>query len=330
MPLVKHSRGSESLAGAQRELVQDITGQLLKRSAGGATCCKIRPSSGAPSCRCQLQLEVDWRAFNKVSIPLWNVSCRPTSKQPSSGSASTTPRHSWQLQQRFTGQVPECADRRAPATLSERCSNPLSRRCAPLEQHGATYGRAPGRVAEVMTREVRVANPDDSVQQIAQIMREADTGALPVGEGDRLVVGMVTDRDVAVGLVAEGRDPARTKVREVMSKEVRYVFEDEDLEHVAENMAEQQVRRLPVMNRQKRLVGIVSLGDIAKGRQSPLAGRALSGITRQGGQHTGGLSSSGRSQMVDQGNLPKDVPASDRDRQREIAARVGGTGYQRG
>ena len=195
-------------------------------------------------------------------------------------------------------------------------------------QHGA-YDRTSGRVADVMRRDVRIANPDDTVQQIAQVMREADTGALPVGEGDRLV-GMVTDRDVAVGLVAEGRDPARTKVREVMSKEVRYVFEDEDLEHVADNMAEQQVRRLPVMNRQKRLVGIVSLGDIAKGRQSPLAGRALSGITRQGGQHTGGLSSSGRSQMIDQGNLPKDVPASDRDRQREIAARVGGTGTQRG
>ena len=172
-------------------------------------------------------------------------------------------------------------------------------------QHGA-YDRTSGRVADVMRRDVRIANPDDTVQQIAQVMREADTGALPVGEGDRLV-GMVTDRDVAVVLVAEGRDPARTKVRDVMSKEVRYVFGDEGLEHVADNMAEQQVRRLPVMNRQKRLVGIVSLGDIAKGRQSPLAGRALSGITRQGGQHTGALSSSGRSQMIDQGNLPKDV-----------------------
>src|ERR1700760_3333586 len=103
-----------------------------------------------------------------------------------------------------------------------------------------------------------------------------------------------------------------------MTAEVRYVFDDEELEHVVENMAEQQVRRLPVMNRQKRLVGLVSLGDLAKGRQSPLAGRALSGIARQGGQHTGASSSSGRSQ-VDQGNMLKDIPASDRDRQREIA-----------
>ena len=140
---------------------------------------------------------------------------------------------------------------------------------------------------------------------------------------------MVPDRDVAVRLAAEGRDPARTKVRDVMTPEVHYVFEDEELEHVAENMAEQQVRRLPVMNREKRLVGVVSLGDIAAARHSPLAGRALSGIARQGGHHTGALSSTGRSQTADQRNLPTDIPAGDRDRQREIAARVGGTVPQR-
>jgi CBS domain-containing protein len=122
------------------------------------------------------------------------------------------------------------------------------------------------------------------VQQAARAMRESDTGALPVGESDRLV-GMVTDRDVTVRLVAEGGDPARTKVRDVMTPEVRYVFEDEDLEYVADNMAQQQVRRLPVMNRQKRLIGVVSLGNIAKGRRSQLAGRALQGIAREGGQH---------------------------------------------
>ncbi len=184
-----------------------------------------------------------------------------------------------------------------------------------------------GCVADVMSREVKLVGPDDNVRQVAQMMREADTGILPVAEGDRLI-GMLTDRDVTVRLVAEGRDPGQTKVRDVMTADVRYVFEDEDLEHVAENMAEQRVRRLPVMNRQKRLVGVVSLGDMTKGRRSPLAGRALSGIALQGGQHTRALSSSGRSQ-VDQGNPPKDVPASDRDRQREIAARVGGTGIQR-
>ena len=154
----------------------------------------------------------------------------------------------------------------------------------PLEGSWARGSFGERCVADIMRRDVHLASPDDTVQQAARQMREEDTGALPVGEGDRLV-GMVTDRDVAVRLAAEGRDPARTKVREVMSPEVRYVFEDEDLEHVADNMAEQQVRRLPVMNRQKRLVGVVSLGDIAKAAKPQVAGSALGGIAREGGQH---------------------------------------------
>ena len=211
---------------------------------------------------------------------------------------------------------------------AEQTLLPLEQRISEREhQQRQNREERSGCVGDVMSREVKLVGPDENVRQVAQMMREADTGILPVAEGDRLI-GMLTDRDVTVRLVAEGRDPGQTKVRDVMTADVRYVFEDEDLEHVAENMAEQRVRRLPVMNRQKRLVGVVSLGDMAKGRRSPLAGRALSGIARQGGQHTGALSSSGRSQ-VDQGNLPKDVPASDRDRQREIAARAGGTGTQR-
>jgi CBS domain-containing protein len=143
-----------------------------------------------------------------------------------------------------------------------------------------------GRVADVMQREVRLASPEDTVQQAARLMREEDTGVLPVSEGDRLV-GMVTDRDLAVRVAAEGRDPARTKVREVMTPEVRYVFEDEDLRHVADNMAEQQIRRLPVMNRNKRLVGVVSLSDLArKGGLTEEVGRALRGVAREGGQHS--------------------------------------------
>jgi CBS domain-containing protein len=214
---------------------------------------------------------------------------------------------------------------RAVRQTAEQTLQPLEQRISEREQQQRQNGEErSGCVADVMSREVKLVGPDDNVRQVAQMMREADTGILPVAEGDRLI-GMLTDRDVTVRLVAEGRDPGQTKVRDVMTADIRYVFEDEDLEHVAENMAEQQVRRLPVMNRQKRLVGLVSLGDMAKGRRSPLAGRALSGIARQGGQHTGALSSSGRSH-IEQGNLPKDVPASDRDRQREIAARVGGTG----
>ena len=131
-----------------------------------------------------------------------------------------------------------------------------------------------------MSRGVRVASPEDTVQQAARLMREADTGVLPVGENDRLI-GMVTDRDVALRLAAEGKNPAQTKVREVMTPEVRYVFEDEDLHRVAATMAAQRVRRLPVLNREKRLVGIVSIGDLAAEAGTPrLAGRALAGTAQ--------------------------------------------------
>jgi CBS domain-containing protein len=144
------------------------------------------------------------------------------------------------------------------------------------------------KVSDKMTRNVRVADADDSLQQVARSMAESDTGALPVGQGDKLV-GMITDRDIAVRGVAQGKGPD-AKVREVMTPEVKYCFEDEDLGHVARNMGEQQVRRLPVVNREKRLVGILSLGDIAMGEAPQPAGEALAGVSRPGGAHsqTGG------------------------------------------
>ncbi|HWX46530.1 MAG TPA: CBS domain-containing protein [Roseomonas sp.] len=144
------------------------------------------------------------------------------------------------------------------------------------------------KVSDKMTRTVRLASPDDTIQQAARCMAECDTGALPVADGERLL-GMVTDRDIALRGVAEGRG-LDTKVREVMTPEVKYCFEDEDLDHVARNMGEQQVRRLPVMNREKHLVGILSLGDIAMGEAPMPGGAALAGISRPGGAHsqTGG------------------------------------------
>jgi len=146
--------------------------------------------------------------------------------------------------------------------------------------------RRDGKVGDVMSTGVRTVGPDEMVQQAARLMREQGIGALPVGEGDKLV-GMLTDRDVAVRLVAEGRDPARTKVREVMTAGVSCVFEDDDLGRAAENMAEQQVRRLPVINRDKHLVGVLSLGDLAlNGNQQWLAGRTLADIAQETGQHT--------------------------------------------
>jgi CBS domain-containing protein len=108
---------------------------------------------------------------------------------------------------------------------------------------------------------------------------------MPVGENDRLV-GMITDRDIAIRAVAQGKGPD-TPVREVMSTEqVLYCFEDEDLEHVAQNMGDTQVRRLPVVNREKRLVGIVSLGDIARKEDRKTAGKAVREVSKPGGQHS--------------------------------------------
>jgi CBS domain-containing protein len=139
-------------------------------------------------------------------------------------------------------------------------------------------------VAEVMTRDVRVVSPDDTVQQAARLMGETDAGAVPVGENDRLV-GMITERDLALRVLGEGKDPARTKVREVMTPGSAHVFEDEDLGAVAETMRGRQMRCMPVLNREKRLVGSVSLGDLARDQGAWQGiGRALSGMARERGQ----------------------------------------------
>jgi CBS domain-containing protein len=139
------------------------------------------------------------------------------------------------------------------------------------------------KVSDVMSQKVELASPTDTIQQAAKAMARIDSGMLPVGENDRLV-GVITDRDIAIRAVCEGKDP-KTPVREVMSNEVKYVYEDDDVSDVAENMAQLQVRRLPVLNREKRLVGIISLADIAREQNPREAGRALEGIARPGGSH---------------------------------------------
>ncbi len=139
-------------------------------------------------------------------------------------------------------------------------------------------------VSQCMSRDVRVTSPDETIRDAARVMAEIDAGSLPVGEGDRLV-GVITDRDITIRAMAEGKGPD-TPVREVMSSAVKYCFEDEDIEDVTRNMGEIQVRRLPVVTREKRLVGIVSLGDLARcsGNAEPV-GEALESISRTGGQH---------------------------------------------
>jgi len=134
------------------------------------------------------------------------------------------------------------------------------------------------KVIDVMTRDVCLANPDQSIEEVARLMSERDIGALPVGKNDRLV-GMITDRDIAIRAVAEGKGP-EVKVREVMSERVKCCFEDDDLDDLCAKMADIQMRRLPVLSRNKRLVGIVSLGDLAVKHASPQAGKALEGISQ--------------------------------------------------
>ena len=139
------------------------------------------------------------------------------------------------------------------------------------------------KIREVMTQDVKVAGPDQTLAEAARMMAECDAGALPVGEDDRLV-GMLTDRDIVIRGVAKDLGPD-TPIREVMSKEVLYCFQDEDVEHVADNMGEQQVRRLPVLDREKRLVGIVSIGDLAAHAKPKTSGQAITAISRPGGPH---------------------------------------------
>ena len=139
------------------------------------------------------------------------------------------------------------------------------------------------RVSEVMKRDVHLARPDESIRDAAREMADIDAGVLPVADGDRLV-GMITDRDIAIRAVALGKSPD-TKVREVMSAEVKYCFEDEDLDHVVSNLGDLRIRRLPVMNRDKRLVGIVSLGDVARKDDATNIGQTVTRVSTPGGKH---------------------------------------------
>jgi len=139
-------------------------------------------------------------------------------------------------------------------------------------------------VNECMTRDVRLVDPDDTLRDAAVAMAEIDAGFLPVRENDRLV-GIITDRDIAIRGVAKGLSPD-AEVRAVMSDEIRYCFEDDDADDVLANMGEIQVRRLPVMNHDKRLVGVVSISDLAGNGEEMQAGEALCEIARPSKLHS--------------------------------------------
>ena len=135
------------------------------------------------------------------------------------------------------------------------------------------------KLKDLMSRDVKVISPDMSIREAASQMRDGDFGMLPVGENDRMI-GTITDRDIAIRGVAEGKDIG-TKVRDVMSEGISWAYEDDSVEAAAKIMSERQVRRLPVVDRDKRLVGIVALGDFAVERSEvrPTA-EALSGISQ--------------------------------------------------
>lgn len=118
------------------------------------------------------------------------------------------------------------------------------------------------KIREIMTRQVELVAPDSPLREAARLMRDAGIGFLPVGENDRLV-GTLTDRDITIRCVAEGKDTSKAKVRDAMTESLAYVFEDQDSSEAAQVMSDQQIRRLPVLNRDKRLVGVVAMGDLA-------------------------------------------------------------------
>ena len=140
------------------------------------------------------------------------------------------------------------------------------------------------KVSKCMTRDVELVSPTQTIRDAAQMMAELDAGALPVQQDDRLV-GMITDRDIAVRAVAQGKSP-ETPVRDVMSPEVLYCFDDQEIEDVSRNMGEVKVRRLPVVNRDKRLVGIISIGDLALKEEQTLTGSTVARISKTGGNHS--------------------------------------------
>lgn len=135
------------------------------------------------------------------------------------------------------------------------------------------------KVEECMSSQLCMVRPDDKVEKAAALMAESNAGSVLVGDEERLV-GILTDRDIAVRVIGEGRGPDCV-VGEVMSGNIKYCFQDEELDHVIRNMGDVQVRRLPVVNRHKRLVGVVSIGDLAATMDKSLAGRFMGVLAKR-------------------------------------------------
>lgn len=133
-------------------------------------------------------------------------------------------------------------------------------------------------IKDVMSTDFKWMAPDSPISQIAQEMRDRDCGFMPIGENNKLI-GMITDRDITIRAVAEGKDPKTTQAHEIMTSKTFYCYDDQDVEEVCNNMGEIQVRRLPVVTRDKQLVGVVSMGDLAQKASSPNIGETEQQIT---------------------------------------------------
>lgn len=134
-------------------------------------------------------------------------------------------------------------------------------------------------IKDVMTQDVKILSPDATIKDAARQMRDGDFGLMPVGDNDRLV-GTLSDRDIVIRAVADGKE-ANTKVGDVMSTDVKWAFENDSVDRAHQIMSDNQIRRLPIVNAQKRLVGIVALGDLAvDGADTQASGEALSEISR--------------------------------------------------
>jgi CBS domain-containing protein len=138
------------------------------------------------------------------------------------------------------------------------------------------------KLSDIMTRDVQVLAPSSTVQQAAEQMSKLDVGAIPVCDGKKLL-GMITDRDIAIRSSAKGQDPKATKVTDVMTAEVAWCFDDASIEDVARTMQSKQIRRLPVVDRNKQLVGIVALADVARsGASDRIKSDGLEGVSQEG------------------------------------------------
>ena len=136
------------------------------------------------------------------------------------------------------------------------------------------------KVKDIMTPNVEYTDPKTTIKEAAVKMKSQDFGALPIGENDRLV-GMITDRDITIRSVAEGKDPEKTTVRDAMSENITYIYDDQDLTELADLMKKEQIRRVVVLNRDKRMVGIASLGDLTvDGENAELGGEVLQKVSQ--------------------------------------------------